>query len=334
MVPELVKYFEDLSVHLRLSPVKERELIREMHTHLEDRIQDLQEQGRSRAEAVEEATRGFGRPETVAKEVYEVHAVGTWGAALLAATPYAAVFLLFSAQLWQSLIWLSVFMTVSVVVTLVGWWHGKPQWMYPWAGYALLLPLVSGITAFTSVGREGVALLAGEGLTLPIWALLGLLVYVPLAAWMLLSVMVKVIRYDWIFASLMLLPFPILARWMLSLQLEGNALAYKRASFEAGTDVAVAFVFLSLALLPIIFVRVRQRRIKIAGLVVAAPLSFLAAAQHMPGYNSFLGLLPFAVLAVAFLLVPAVVDGKVGRKSPQYRRALSSWSDGALVETS
>ncbi|MCH7552605.1 MAG: hypothetical protein IIC82_01210, partial [Chloroflexi bacterium] len=88
MVPELVKYFEDLSVHLRLSPVKERELIREMHTHLEDRIQDLQEQGRSRAEAVEEATRGFGRPETVAKEVYEVHAVGTWGEALLAATPY------------------------------------------------------------------------------------------------------------------------------------------------------------------------------------------------------------------------------------------------------
>ena len=48
MLPaRLVNYLEELSAHLRLDPLRERQLLREMHTHLEDRVADLRTQGRS-----------------------------------------------------------------------------------------------------------------------------------------------------------------------------------------------------------------------------------------------------------------------------------------------
>ena len=334
MVPELVRYLEDLSIHLRLSPLRERQLIREVYTHLEDRVQDLTAEGVPMDDAVERATQGFGRPEAVAREMHQVHSIGTWAEALLAASPYAGVFLLFGLHLWQSLAWLAVFMGVSVGVTLIGWWRGKPPWMYPWAGYSLVLPLVSGIIATASVAKAGLALVSGDPLALPVWVLLGLLVYIPFALWMVVSVMIKVIRLDWIFASLMFLPFPILVRWMLSLQFEGNALSYSRPGFEAGADLTIALVFLSLALLPIIFVRVRQRRFKIGALLFAAPVSLVVAAFNTPGDIGLASLLLFPVLAVLFLLTPALLDAKIGRGSGKVRADRSRWPQAVLSEPS
>ena len=228
MVPGLAKYLEDLSRHLRLDPLRERQIIREIYTHLEERVQDLEGRGRPREEAVEEATRGFGRPKALAEEIEQVHNSGRWADAALAAMPYLAVSFLFAFNLWQSFAWLTVFLAVSVGMTLLGWWRGKPHWMYPWAGYSLALPLVSGIIAVAAVGQGGWGLLRGDGLALPLWVYGGLLLYIPLSLGMLLSVMRQVVRRDWIFASLMILPFPILARWILSLQVEGSALVYVR----------------------------------------------------------------------------------------------------------
>ena len=95
MVPDLVRYLEELSVHLRLNPLKERQVIREMYTHLEDRVTELEGDGLTQREAVRVATKGFGPPKVVAEELFGAHGVGTWTDALLAASPYFGVFLLF-----------------------------------------------------------------------------------------------------------------------------------------------------------------------------------------------------------------------------------------------
>lgn len=332
MVPGLVRYLEDLSLHLRLDSRREGRIIREMYSHLEDRVLDLEREGLSREQAVQEATRGFGKPQAVAQEMYRVHSTGSWADALLAATPHVGVFLLFALQLWQSFAWLAAFLTASVAVTLIGWWRGKPQWMYPWAGYSLALPLVSGMIAAVAVGRGGWGMLHGQALALPLWMYAGLLAYIPLSLWMLLSAVRRVIRRDWTFASLMILPFPILVRWILSLQVEGSALVYGRPAFAPEADTAIALVFLCLAAMPILFVRLNQRRLKIAALVAATPPSFIVAAANMPGSWGVPWLLLFSLVPVLFLLAPALVDMKLGRGSSHYHASLERRIEGTLGE--
>lgn len=127
MIPGLVRYLEDLSLHLRLNPLRERQVIREMYTHLEDRVRNLQDDGCTREQAVTEATSKFGKPVAIAHELSHVHSERPWGNALLAAAPYAGVFLLFASHGWRSLPWLCTFLTVSVVMTLIGWWRGDSR---------------------------------------------------------------------------------------------------------------------------------------------------------------------------------------------------------------
>lgn len=134
----------------------------------------------------------------------------------------------------------------------------------------------------------------------------------------------------------MLLPFPILARWMLSLQVEGNTLSYQRAALGPEADAAVALVFLALALMPVIVLHLPSRPLKIAALLLATPPSFLIAAYNTPGYTGLWGLLLFVLLAVLLLLSPAVLDRKVGRNSN--RQGLGAWPnrpadiEGAFTE--
>ena len=330
MIPGLVRYLEEISVHLRLNPLREKQLLRELYTHLEDRVEEFEEEGRPHETAVTEATRTFGSPRLVAHEMYQVHGLGTWVSAAIASVPYIAVAFLFALHLWTSLAWLAAFMTVSVLVTLLGWWKGKPPWMYPWAGFSLVLPVASGFIAAGAFWRDATALAAGESAALPLWALAGLLVYAALALQLVVSVLVKVVRMDWTYASLMLLPIPIVVRWLLSLQMEGSVLAYERTSFQAGADGVVALVFLMLAALPMIFVRVSRRRFKIAALMIAAPVAFIAAAQNISGAMSLPALFLSTALAILLLLVPAFLDSRVGRGSPNYRAVASRETQNAL----
>ena len=332
MVPGLVKYLDDLGLHLRLDPIRERQILRELYGHLEDRVEEMESRGLPPEEAVSEATRGFGRTQTVAGQINEAHSTGTWADAFLAAIPYAAVALLFALQLWQSFAWLVAFLTISVGVTLIGWWRGKPLWMYPWAGYSLVLPLVTGMIAATAVAQAGWGLFHAQSPPLPLWVYVGLLVYIPLSFSMLLSVVRQVIRRDWTLASLMILPFPILARWILSLQVEGSALVYNRPSFAPEADTAIALVFLCLAGMPVLFVRLRQRSLKIAALLVATPPAFIVAASSMPSSWGLPGLLLLSLVAVLFLFTPALIDMKLGRGSSRYHPNLGQWTEGALRE--
>ena len=333
LIPGLARYLEDLSVHLRLDPLRERQVIREMYTHLADRVAELETEGLPRHKAVEEAIASFGKPRAVAHAMQGVHAAATWLDAALAAAPYLFVSLIFALHLWDSLPWLMTFMVAAVGVTLIGWWRRKPPWLYTWAGYALVLPLVTGIIAGAAVGNAGWRIIHGQDTLFPLWVIGGLLIYIPLSLSMLVSVLVRVIHFDWVYASLMLLPFPVLARWMLSLQVEGSALSYPRAALDPGNDAAIALVFLALALLPVIVMRLPNRPLKIVALILATPPSFLIAAYHTPGYTGLWGMLLFVLLSVLLLLSPAYLDRKVGRGSHSHRQRLGAWAEDAVTES-
>ncbi len=330
MIPGLVRYLEQISIHLRLNPLREKQVLRELYTHLEDRVQEFEDGGRPRAEAVEEATRTFGSPLLVAHEMYRVHSIGTWLDAALASLPYLAVSFLFALHLWTSLAWLAVFMAVSVIFTLIGWWKGKPLWMYPWAGFSLVIPVASGFIAVGGFWRDFSTVLGGGIPILSLWVLVGLAVYVALALWLVASAVVKVVRLDWTYASLMLLPIPFAVRWLLSLQFSGGALTYERASFDPGADGVVALAFLALAGLPVLFVRARKRALKIGALMTAAPVAFIVAAQNMSGSMGLPTLLLSTVLAVLLLLAPALLESRVGRSSNDYKATASIQTRNAL----
>ena len=85
-----------------------------------------------------------------------------------------------------------------------------------------------------------------------------------------------------------------------------------------------------LAALPMIFVRVSRRRFKIAALMIAAPVAFIAAAQNISGAMSLPALVLSTALAVILLLVPAFLDSRVGRGSPSYRAVASRETQNAL----
>lgn len=328
MNPRLVQYLAELASHLRLNPARERQVLREVYTHLEERVRDLEAQGHSSAEAIRRATESFGKPQSFARAIYEVYNTGTWKDAILAATPYVLVAFLFGLHLWQSSGWLIVFLTTSVAVTLISSLRGRPIWVFPWAGFCLVLPLASGIIAGAAVLEAGKSLWQGKDVALPLWVVLGLLAYIPLAAWMIISALLRVIRRDWLYASLMLLPFPILVRWLLSLQVEGSSLTYNTPFFSPGADAAIAVVFLLLAHLPVLFVRLRHRTWKIAALVLATPPAFIVAAYNTPGSTNILALLFLAILSVLFLLTPALWDLAIGRRAQ--RRSGSHWVERTL----
>jgi hypothetical protein len=149
---------------------------------------------------------------------------------------------------------------------------------------------------------------------------------------MVVSVILKVVRFDWLMASLMLLPFPILTRWMLSLQFEGSALAYNRTAFAPEADLVVALVFLVLAALPVLFVRAQQRPVKIAALVLVTPPSFIVAAYNTPGNSEFWAIALFALLALLVLLLPAFLDWRVGRGSSGYKSTRARWAEQILSD--
>ena len=114
----------------------------------------------------------------------------------------------------------------------------------------------------------------------------------------------------------MLLPVPIIIGWFVAVGLEGK---FPEFSIERLRDFAswVGLSFLALGVSVAIFIRLRQRWLRIAILVISGLLTLTIVA----GYAwSQLGLHTFLVLILLMLsifLVPALLERKI-RHSRQY----------------
>jgi len=290
LATELDRYLKDIRGYLRLDPASEKEVISELETHAEDRLLEMKEAGLSDEDAAKQCVGLLGSAKLVARQIYEAHSQGTWRQALLASTPHLIFAALFALKWWGTG-WLHVALGPVVATAIYGWCRGRPSWLFPWLGYALLPVVVAGLLL----------------LYLPTgWAWATILLYVPLVLWLLCYITIKAIKRDWLYIALMLLPVPSFVGWFLAAEQEDRL-----AGFNLGglNDFApwIGLTFLVLAVSAAVFVRLRQRWLKVAALVVSGvlTLAMVAFASSRVDFPVFLALM---ILLLVLLSVPAVLE--------------------------
>ncbi|MBI4187428.1 MAG: hypothetical protein HY530_08010 [Chloroflexi bacterium] len=288
-------YLDAIRDNIRLDPASETEIVRELESHVEDRVEALRESGLSEEEADRTCVRMLGSAKMVARQIYEAHSQGTWRQVLLASVPHLLFALLFVLDWWQHLGWLSVALTLTVATAIYGWWHGRPAWLFSWLGYSLLPVAVAGL--FLLYLPKGWSWLAGA-------------IYLPLAIWLLYWVTVQTIKRDWLYGSLMLLPLPVVFAWSLAVKLESGFPDFSAQSLQTLAPW-VGLSFLALAATVATFLRLRQRWLKtvvvfLSSLLIATMIVYAAGARL--GLPDFF----FLILAMSMLfLIPALLERRV-----------------------
>jgi len=295
----LSHYLDSVRHNLRLDPLSQREVINELETHIEDELQDLKQAGLSEEEAANTCIRLLGSAKLVARQIYEAHSQGTWRQTLLASMPHLLFGLIFALNWWQGVSWLLVMLVLVLSAAVYGWCRGKPTWLFPWLGYSLLPVAVAGLLLFY----------LPKG-----WAWLAIVFYIPLAAWLVYAITVQTIKKDWLYSSLMLLPVPIIIGWFIAVHLEGR---FPEFSMERLYDYAprIGLSFLVLAAAVATFIRLRQRWLRVAILILSGLLTLSLIASHA---WSRLGLPAFIILILLTLgifLIPALLERRVRHSS-------------------
>ncbi len=295
MTTALSHYLDIVRDNLRLDPSSEGEVIHELETYIEDRLQELKEAGLSEEEATSTCERLLGSAKLVARQIYEAHSQGTWRQALLASTPHLLFGVLFALNWWRGIGWLLGALILVLSMAVYGWWRGKPAWLFPWLGYCLLPVVVAGLLL----------------LYLPTgWSWLAILFYVPLALWLVYSITVQTMRRDWLFSSLMLLPLPIMVGWFLAVEPVDE---FPKYWIDRIHNFApwIALSFLALGVAVATFIRLRQRWLKLSVLVTSGLITLTMVAYYAQGRLSLLAFLVLIVIMLNLLLSPALVERKL-----------------------
>lgn len=302
MIAALSHYLDSVRDNLRLDFSVEREVMNELESHIEDELQELKEAGLSEEEAVNTCVRLLGSAKLVARQIYEAHSQGTWRQTLLASLPHLLFGLIFALNWWQEIGWLLVMLGLVLSTVVYGWWQGKPTWLFPWLGYSLVPVVAAGL----------LLLYLPKG-----WSWVAILIYIPLALWLVYSVTVQTIKKDWLFSSLMLLPVPVIAGWFIAVGWERQ---FPEFSLEHLYDFApwIGLSFLALGTSVAVFIRLRQRWLKVSVLFVSGLLTLTLVALYA---NGRLGLPTFLFLTLIMLglfLTPALLERRIrhGRQQP------------------
>ena len=302
MIGVLSHYLDSISDNLRLDLPVKREVMDELETHIEDELQELRETGLSEEEAANTCLGLLGSAKLVACQIYEAHSQGTWRQALLASMPHLLFGLIFALNWWRGAGWLLTMLVLVLATVVYGWWRGKPSWLFPWLGYSLLPVVTAGL----------LLLYLPKG-----WSWLAVLLYIPLAAWLVYAITVQTIKRDWLYSSLMLLPVPIITGWFLAVQIRGRFLEF---SIQRLHDLApwIGLSFLVLAISVAMFIRFRQRWLKVAVLIISGILTLMMVAYYADGRFGLLTLLVLILLMLIIFLIPALIERKVRHSEPYH----------------
>ena len=115
MTPSLAIYLDSVKKSLRLEPSDEREVLNELETHIEDKLEELREAGLSEEEAAESCVELLGSAKIVANQLYEARSQGTWGQAILASMPHLLFASLFALNWLQESKW--VILIIALVLS-------------------------------------------------------------------------------------------------------------------------------------------------------------------------------------------------------------------------
>ncbi len=240
----------------------------ELYTHLEEKTQELEENGLSKEEAGKIAVESLGSPELIAQQIYETHAQGSWKEALFSALPHLLVALLFTSYYWQNIVYVSIILASTVGIAIYGWHRGKPVWLFPWLGYYLMPVVITGILL----------------LSLPQgWGWIAALIYIPLALFVFIHIVRQTARRDWLYASLMLAPMLVTFTWFSSLGTGNELLASDWIARLQTNALWIVISFVALAGATIAFIRLKPRRYKILSLLVPPLIILLSVTMASRG---------------------------------------------------
>jgi hypothetical protein len=325
MLDQVRDYLDRVRSHLHLDPQTEKQVISELRTYFSEKIAELKASGRgiSETDAVREAIKSFGRPRVVARLMYEAYSQGSWTEAFLGSAPHLLIAGLFATHLWYHPILTPIVFAVTIGVTLIGWWHGKPSWLYSWIGYSLWPLLAAGLLSRGTLGQALSFVLWGQG-SFPGWTL-PLVVLFILSAWLIIWTTIRVVKRDWVLASLMLLPLPILASWLISLEQSGG-LFQANGTVSNQWDTSMALALTVLGITSAVFIRLRQRALKVGALLTVSTIAGTVVVHGFRSYLSFFGLLSTALILLLFLLIPAFIEAKIGHgEAKGEERWADSW---------
>lgn len=302
MTTALSQYLESIKYNLRLNPAEEKEVLTELETHIEDGLQELEEAGFSEEEATETYLGLMGSAQMIARQLYEAHSQGTWKQTLLAAMPHLLFGILFALNWWHHIAWLSVVVGLVFITAIYGWLHGKPNWVFPWLGYSLLPVAVVGL--LLPHLPEG-------------WTWVAIPIYIVLGLWWLYYIMTQAVKRDWLFTSLMLLPVPIIAGWILAIEPDGRFTGY---SLNRVQDFApwIGLSFLALALTIATFIRLRQRWVRAILLVISGYLTLTLITYYTDDRISLFAFLVLVLAMGGLFLVPAILERRIRKGGLRY----------------
>ncbi len=292
MTTELAQYLRDVRENLRLELSHEREVIDELETHIEDTLEGMAESGLSEEEATRECISLLGSARLVARQLYEAHSQGNWRQTLLASTPHLLFGLSFALNWWQRIGWLSLLLVLVLATAIYGWWRGKPAWVFSWLGYSLLPVLAVGLLLVYLPG---------------VWSLLAIPIYFPLALWWVYQIVARTTRRDWLLASLMLLPLPIMAGWFLVVASDGifdAHIIWRIYDFAP----SIGLTFLAMGFSIATFIRLRQRRLRIASLILSGLLTLAMVGYTSEGRLTLPEFLVLLVVTWVLFLVPPLLE--------------------------
>jgi hypothetical protein len=292
MLTVLSNYLDSVRDNLRLDHSSEREVIRELEAHIEDELQELQESGLSEEEAASTCLTLLGSAKLVARQIYEAHSQGSWTQALLAATPHLLFGLLFALNWWRGIGWLLGMLALVLVMAVVGWWRGKPAWLFSWLGYSLV-PVVAAALLLLYLPRS--------------WSWVAIVVYLPLALWLLYAITLRTIKRDWLYISLMLLPLPTVIGWFLAIE-PINQLPEDWLQRMQDFAPWIGLTFLALGVTVATFIRLKKRWLRVSVLVVSGLITLTMVAYYTEGRLSILAFLILMVVMLLVLLSPSLVE--------------------------
>jgi hypothetical protein len=292
MTTELTRYLESIKHRSRLGFDDETGIMSELEAHLEDKFQELTASGLTETEAVRACMQQMGETEFIARRIYEAHSQGSWIQVLLASTPHLLFGLLFILNWWHYAGWLSIVLLLTLATTVYGWWHGKPAWVFSWLGYTLLPIMVLGLLLLYLPG---------------VWSLMTLLVYIPLAMWWFFRLIVQTSKKDWLFSSLMLFPIPIIIGWFLAVfpAAKVNEISLQRLDYFAPW---IGLSFITLALTIAVFIRLRQRALRIGLLGASGLLTLTLVVYYTAGHLDMLTFLGLVLVMWGVLLAPPLLE--------------------------
>jgi hypothetical protein len=295
MTLNLTQYLESIRSDARLEHADETVIMSELEAHIEDRVHELTSSGMSREKAVKTCLNQMGNTKSIARQIYEAYSQGSWKQVLLASMPHFLFGLLFVLNWWHYPGWISFVLVLILATTVYGWCHGKPTWVFPWLGYTLLPVLIIGL----------MLLYLPRG-----WSFLALPIYFPLALWWLFRIITLTIKRDWLFSSLMLLPIPIIIGWLLAISPAGK---FSEESLERLYQYApwIGLSFMGLALTIAVFIRLRQRWLRVSLLAASNLPTISLIVFYSTGHLINLVFLGLLIVMWGVLLIPLLMERRL-----------------------